>query len=141
MEIQGRIFKTMTRILIDTDVIIDHLREIDKATQLLLQIKAKRYVGYYSAITEVELLSGRKSNTLEQRRKIHRLLGIMHRVHLDRRVAEEAGKLRRIYQITLPDAIIAASAIVKNAALVTRNVAHYNMIDGLNILDFAIWGF
>jgi len=65
----------------------------------------------------------------------------MHRVHLDRRVAEEAGKLRRIYQITLPDAIIAASAIVKNAALVTRNVAHYDMIDELNILDFAIWEF
>lgn len=74
MEIQGRILKTMTRILIDTDVIIDHLRGIDKATQLFLQIKAKRYAGYYSVITEVELLSGRNSNTLEQRRKIHRLL-------------------------------------------------------------------
>ena len=84
---------------------------------------------------------GRKSNTLEQRRKIHRLLGIMRRVHLDRQVAEEAGRLRRIYQIAIPDAIIAASAIVKHAALVTRNVAHYDMIDELNILDFAIWRF
>ena len=117
------------------------MREIDKATQLLLQIKAKRYVGYYSPITEVELLSGRKSNTLEQRRKIHGLLGIMRRVHLDRQVAEEAGRLRRTYQIALPDSIIAASAIVKNAVLVTRNVAHYDMIDELDILDFAIWNF
>ena len=131
----------MTRILIDTDVIIDHLRGIDKANQLFLQIKAKRYAGYYSVITEVELLSGRNSNTLEQRRKIHRLLGIMRRVHLDRRVTEEAGKLRRTYQIALPDSIIAASAIVKHAALVTRNIAHYNMIDELDILDFAIWRF
>jgi len=47
----------MTRILINTDVIIDHLREIDKATQLLLQIKAKRYVGYYSPITFFPLIS------------------------------------------------------------------------------------
>ena len=117
------------------------MRGIDRATQLFLQIKAKRYAGYYSAITEVELLSGRNSNTLEQQRKIYRLLGIMRRVHLDRHVTEEAGRLRRIYQIAIPDAIIAASAIVKNAALVTRNVAHYDMIDGLNILDFAIWRF
>jgi len=39
------------------------------------------------------------------------------------------------YKIKLPDAIIAATAIVYDLILVTRNISDFKNIDGLHVVD------
>jgi len=44
-------------------------------------------------------------------------------------------KLRQKQKIKLPDAIIAATAVVNNFTLITRNIKDFEKIDGLEILN------
>lgn len=50
-------------------------------------------------------------------------------------VISEAVRLRQRRKMTLEDALIAATAITNNLTLVTRNVADFDSIDGLRVLD------
>jgi predicted nucleic acid-binding protein len=43
--------------------------------------------------------------------------------------------IRKIYKTKLPDAIIAATALVYDLTLITRNVKDFQNIEGLRILD------
>ena len=45
------------------------------------------------------------------------------------------GAIRLQYKIKLPDAIIAATALEYALKLVTRNVADFNSIEGLNVVN------
>jgi predicted nucleic acid-binding protein len=50
-------------------------------------------------------------------------------------IATETINLRKKHKIKLPDAVIAATAIVLNLTSVTSNVDDFKNIDGLNILN------
>ncbi|MCL2502233.1 MAG: type II toxin-antitoxin system VapC family toxin [Bacteroidales bacterium] len=50
-------------------------------------------------------------------------------------VVEKTIEIRKIHRIKLPDAIIAATAIVHNMTVVTHNVFDFKNIDGLMILN------
>jgi predicted nucleic acid-binding protein len=43
--------------------------------------------------------------------------------------------LRQAYKIKLPDAIIAATALVYSLTLLTRNIDDFKNIDGLNVIN------
>jgi toxin FitB len=43
--------------------------------------------------------------------------------------------LRRIRNIKLPDAIIAATALVYNLSIVSHNSSDFQNIEGLNVID------
>jgi len=49
------------------------------------------------------------------------------------RIARTAATLRRTYHIDLLDALIAATAHVAHATLVTRNLKHFSQIKGLRV--------
>lgn len=79
-------------------------------------------VGEYliSVITEIELLS---FSGLEeaQRDKLLRMIEDMEVVEIDQAVKHCAIALRRDHRLKLPDALIAASALTRNAVLVTND--------------------
>jgi predicted nucleic acid-binding protein len=50
-------------------------------------------------------------------------------------VVDKTIELRRQYKIKLPDAIIAATALVYNLTLVSRNFDDFKRIAGLTVLD------
>ena len=50
-------------------------------------------------------------------------------------ITEKTIEIRKQAKIKLPDAIIAASALVNNAVLVTANVKDFKMIDGISIIN------
>lgn len=52
---------------------------------------------------------------------------------LDREVAEQAGRIRRGIRIKLPDALIAATALVTRRELVTRNARDFRKVKGLRL--------
>jgi predicted nucleic acid-binding protein len=43
------------------------------------------------------------------------------------------GEIRRHYQTRLADALIAATALIHNLRLATRNLQHFTPIEGLQI--------
>lgn len=54
---------------------------------------------------------------------------------LNTRVANTAIQLRKKYKMKLPDAIVAATAIVNNFALITRNVKDFVDITDLVVIN------
>ena len=113
----------MADLLVDTDVLIDHLRGARKL---------RREAGVdlsYSVITRCELVAGPRS----QQEEVRRLLGSLRERILDGRIAEAAGLIRREAGIATPDALIAATALSHGLELLTRNRSDFERVDGLRI--------
>ena len=123
----------MNKVLIDTDILIDHLRGLDKAKEYLKKIESGKVKGVISVITEAELSAGESMRDILVQMKVRRLVRILEKVEVTSEIAWKAGELRRDYKCRLMDALIAATAMKLNLKLVTRNVKHYERIKGLEI--------
>lgn len=119
--------------LVDTDIIINYLKGGRKARDFLISIIDDRIAGFFSVITEAELLSGARNADDES--AIYSILDCMEVIEVERNIAVTAGRLRRkyyaVYRTALPDAIIAATASEYNLILATANEKHFNMFEGL----------
>lgn len=73
-----------------------------------------------SVITEMELLSFSRLDH-EQERWLHRFIASMTLIELDREVRSCAIALRRTARLKLPDAIVAASAMTRDAILISND--------------------
>ena len=114
----------MAELLVDTDVCIDHL-----AGSKRLPRGAGR-LGY-SVITRAELLAGAND---DDETGVRRLLAGMDEMSVDRRVAERAGLLRRqLPRLRMPDALIAATALVHSLTLHTKNTRDFRQVPGLRL--------
>jgi toxin FitB len=107
-------------LLVDTDVCIGHLEGTTR-------LPSNRRLAY-SVITRAELLSGDATH----HPAVRRLLAGMDEVVVDRRVADKAGELRRM-SLRMPDALIAATALVHQLTLLTRNPSDFRKVPGLRL--------
>ncbi|MDD4237684.1 MAG: type II toxin-antitoxin system VapC family toxin [Desulfotomaculaceae bacterium] len=126
------------KIVVDTNIIIDHLRNVTQATKLLKEIEGDSFEGLISTITILELMAAPKTN--EQRLvAIKELLGIFEHIPVDGKIATAAGiymaKYRASHGLESMDAIIAATARVNEAALFTLNTKHFKFIEGLVVIN------
>lgn len=112
----------VARILVDSDVLVDHLRGHRRFSRGLDDL-------HVSAITRAELFAGRGT----EERRIRRLLEPMVDLPVDTAIAERAGRLRRSISLRLPDALIAGTALEHRLTLVTRNVADFGRVKGLRL--------
>lgn len=120
-------------VLVDTSVLIDVLRGDATAGAVLRQA---RFAGqlHASEVTRLEVLAGMRGTEEASTRA---LLAILSWHPLDARVAEIAGELGRRWLpasrgIDSADLAIAATAVLLNAPLLTRNVKHFPMFQGLS---------
>ena len=117
--------------LVDTSVLIDHLRGHEPAARLLEEERAAG-VLHASEITRLEVLAGTRSAEDQTRSLLSTL--IWHPV--DAEVAEEAGVLGRRWlpshnTVDGADLAIAATAILIGGRLLTMNVRHFPMFPDL----------
>ena len=117
--------------LVDTDVIINYLKGKDKSKEFLMRIIDGEVVGFFSVITEAELLSGAKD--VKDEASIYAVLDVMEAIEVEREIAITAGRFRRkyyaAYNTELPDAIIAATAKERRLILATANERHFRMFE------------
>jgi predicted nucleic acid-binding protein len=122
----------MPEVLLDSDILIDHLRGYAPARQYLKRFEAGEMQGYLSIITVAELAAGQMRQAQEEE-KIHRLLALFTPLALDFTMAWRGGEIRRQYHTRMADALIAATALIRNLPLSTRNLQHFTPIEGLRV--------
>ncbi|HBB86884.1 MAG TPA: VapC toxin family PIN domain ribonuclease [Blastocatellia bacterium] len=117
----------MTQLLIDTDVLIDYLRDRAEAVTYLESFTSPLSV---SAITVAELYAGVRDGS--ERTTLDQFIESFQVVAIDEAIAIRAGIIRRDFGKShgtgLADAIIAATAEAQQADLVTLNNKHFQML-------------
>lgn len=119
----------MNFILFDTDVLIDHLRGVKQATEVLKESQSL-YQIVISTITLAEIEAGLRES---EREIVKKFLNFFQYMDVTESIAKKAGEYKRIYnashKILLPDALIAATAFSLKSPLYTLNNKHYPMSD------------
>lgn len=125
--------------LIDTDVLIDHLRGNILARDFLDALLLDGAILHFSVISEAEIYSNVRPG---EEPRIRALFEAMSRLSIDGAIARRAGAYRGLLRATihlaLPDALIGATAQEHEATLVTRNVRHYPMTDVMVVEPYTI---
>ena len=120
-------------ILVDSDVLIEHLRGTTAARDWLLDARHSSGRLAISVVSLTEVAGGMRS---PERREVMRLLGSMQRFEVTEQVAWRAATLMQEYRrshsgIGLGDYLIAATALTEGLEIATLNIRHYPMFPGL----------
>lgn len=117
----------MTKYLLDTNQIIDHLRGRNEIKELLLELLNQGNIICSCSITIVEIYAGVKPKETDKTKK---LLDSFWFLETTKEISEMAGKIKQKYSqkgitLSLADTIIAAIAIAHNAVLITSNAKDF----------------
>jgi len=119
--------------LIDANVVIDTLGNIMPEN---VKQKVSQMSPIVSVVTYMEALGWHKA-TASQLHILQKFMDAAMILPIDQPVIEKTVWLRQQKRIGLGDAIIAATAIVYNMVLVTRNVSDFKSIN--NLIVFNPW--
>ena len=124
--------------LLDSDVVIWHLRGHAKVVELVRTLVRRGPIGL-SAITRAEVLRGMRE---PERALTLEFLDGCETLPVVAETADRAGEIYRGFRsqgitLSLPDALIGATALLASIPLYTRNPRHYPM-PGLDLRDVPI---
>ena len=116
-------------ILVDSDVLIAHLRGVEAARDWLADTSRTQEIAI-SALTITEISAGMRS---AQRRQVWELLTSLTHEPVSYSIARRAGELSRTWGrsnvgIGIVDYLIAATAQERGYPLATLNTRHYPML-------------
>ncbi|MEO6685645.1 MAG: type II toxin-antitoxin system VapC family toxin [Dyadobacter sp.] len=119
--------------LIDTNAVIDFLNN-------KLPISGFNFLGgvideipNLSIISKIEILG---FNTLEEHYDVlNNFINDSYVYDLSNEIVDKTIDLRKKSRIKLPDAIVAATAIIYNYTLITRNISDFKNIKGLTLIN------
>jgi predicted nucleic acid-binding protein len=120
-------------ILVDSDVLIEHLRGRTAARDWLVSARQSSGPLAISVVSLTEIAGGMRQ---PQTREVMRLLGSMQRFEVTEQVAWRAATFMQEYPrshsgIGLGDYLIAATALAEGLELATLNISHYPMFPEL----------
>lgn len=122
-------------LLIDSDVLIDHLRKEINALEFLTAEIEKGSQLFVSVISRVEIFAGMRKGEEET---VNSLFEIMTPIDVDVTIADRAGeylrKFSKSHALNIGDAIIAATSKEMALKLVTRNVKHYRLMKDIELV-------
>ncbi|MCE7065697.1 type II toxin-antitoxin system VapC family toxin [Dyadobacter sp. CY326] len=119
----------------DTNTVIYFLQQQfpTNAENFIDQI-AKDYKVIISSITEIELYCW-KAASEDDLKVLHAFIEDSTIIELEKEIKIRTAAIRKQYNLKLPDAIIAATAMVYDLTLVTRNTKDFVNIGGLNTVN------
>lgn len=122
-------------ILCDTNILIEFYKNKAQISQIFRTLGKGNLA--ISVITEAELYFGALNKAELQRIKQH--LSSLHRLPLDTAVSNQFLQLMETYslshKLSIPDALIAATALVHKVELFTFNVKDFHFIPGLALFE------
>lgn len=119
--------------LVDTSVAVDHLRGTAAATAVLTAAVRAGKELVASEVVRFELLAGARD---DEREPLDDFFTALSWCPVDENVSRLAGALARRYRrshsgIAGADYLIGATALLLDADLLTMNIRHYPMFEGL----------
>lgn len=128
--------RKMRKVIIDTDIIIDHLRQPHQATLFRKLTQDKNLKILLPAVCLTELHIGKSSAESGEEKRLQNAVKKTKLVLADKNISKRAGILIRNYlQLYLADALVAATAIEEKTPLCTFNKAHFEKISGLKLFN------
>jgi len=121
------------RYLFDSNIWIYAAGGIQPVIAFMDQAATAEWVGY-SAISRLEVM-GYPGLQPDGGAKLEDLLRCFTEVDINRTVINRAIAVRQSRPIKAPDAIVAATALLLNAHLVTRNTGDFKHVDGLVVVN------
>lgn len=118
------------RFLIDTNVLIGYMGKIlsPKGQSTIAKIIDRDF--NISFISKIETLG---YSSVEANAEI--FINLANVLNISDPIIDATIQLRKVYKIKLPDAIIAATALIEGLTLVTRNVKDFTKIKNLEIMN------
>lgn len=116
-----------TQYLIDTNAAIDYLGEAMQQSGLAFMDNIIDKGYNISVISRIELYAYSKL-TKEDKETLDIFTGQALVLNINEDIIEQTIELRKNYKTKLPDAIIAATALVHNLTLISRNTSDFKNI-------------
>jgi len=119
----------------DTNTAIYYLqRQFSPSAEQFMDSILQEYQPSISAITEIELLCWKTASESDLA-VLKDFIEDSVVFELEKEIKLKTAELRKTNKIKLPDAIIAATAVVHNLTLLTRNVSDFQNIQNLSVLN------
>lgn len=115
--------------LIDSNTLIEYTGKLLPATAYATVAKIIDEEFNISFINKIEVLAHASAKTLRE------FIALSYVYGINDEIIEQTIELRKNYKIKIPDAIVAATAITNKFILVTRNIADFKNIEGLDLLN------
>ena len=118
------------RYLIDTNVVLDFMgNKLTPKARIALSKIIDEEINL-SVINKIELLG---FSMVEQ--DLIEFVGCSNICTMDDDIVEKTIDVRRVFKIQLPDAVIAATALINSFTLVTSNTKDFRNIMGLDVIN------
>lgn len=119
----------------DTNTAIYYLQQqFPPSAEQFMDALLKTEQPVISAITEIELLCW-KTATPQDLAVLHNFIADALVIELEQPIKLKTADIRKAHKLKLPDAIIAATALVYDLTLLSRNVADFKNIQGLRLIN------
>ena len=120
------------KLLISNDVFTDYMMGEQRAKEFFEQLPEG--IFYYSALTKLELLSAGVCSDSNVRSATAAMLSLGKKAEIDDTIIGIAAELKREHSLSLPDSVMAATALHLKAELVTKNVSVLKKIKELLLM-------
>lgn len=120
--------------LIDTNIIIYYLNGTIPRNHYKKVSNIFRDSFHISTISKIEVLGWHRVPEQEHLR-IKQFLDCANVIYLNGEIEEKTIELKQSIKMDVPDAIIAATALVYRLTLVTRNEKDFKKVQGLNLYN------
>lgn len=124
-------------VIVDTDILIDLAHENEVAINCLKKLE-KDYQLEISAITKLEIIVACRNKTeLKEASKFLEEFPINALSHeITHKTIELVSKYYLSHGLLIPDALIAATGIVSQKPLISKNQKDYRFIEDLDLLPY-----
>jgi predicted nucleic acid-binding protein len=130
-------------VILDTAFVIDVMNDDVGATEAYREFEAAGQQQYLASVTVLELYEGiaRAVDSATERERVTDVIATRPVLPADRTVMAKAGRISGELitegaEIDREDCVIAATALIEAEPVVTRNVSHFERIDGLDVRPY-----
>jgi predicted nucleic acid-binding protein len=126
-------------LLIDTDVLIDYSRGIEKTKGILKNLESDHILAI-SVVTQLELMVGCENKS--DFKSLQKFLSNFEIIQLSKSTSEIAVDLFKKYRLShgvlIPDILIASTALTLEIPLLSKNQKDFRFINKLDLIEYTV---